>query len=229
MKNLLFVVSMSLTIILVNRESACKKIVNQSQGNRILILGNSITYKVPAPQLGWNGSWGMAASSPEKDYVHILTRKIKSKDSYATVVAGSVGTFERNFWKPLDTAYLAKYKAGNPNIIILKIGENTPDSLAVKDSLGKNLVKLIKYLSPNDKTKVCLSGCFWPKHNVDRIIEETCRENNWTFVSNAGLYNDATNASHERFADKGVGNHPSDKGMNAIAIRIWSKIESFFL
>ena len=44
--------------------------------NRILFLGNSITRHGPKEAIGWNGNWGMAASSLDKDYVHILLRSL---------------------------------------------------------------------------------------------------------------------------------------------------------
>ena len=34
---------------------------------RVMFLGNSITYHEPKEEIGWYGSWGMAASSKESD------------------------------------------------------------------------------------------------------------------------------------------------------------------
>ena len=40
---------------------------------RILVVGNSITRHGPNAEIGWgNRDWGMAASAPEKDFVHLL-------------------------------------------------------------------------------------------------------------------------------------------------------------
>ena len=37
---------------------------------KILFAGNSITYHAPLAEIGWSGSWGMAATSKENDFVH---------------------------------------------------------------------------------------------------------------------------------------------------------------
>ena len=46
---------------------------------RVLFLGNSITLHEAAPHIGWNFNWGMAASSEEKDYVHIVLKGLREK------------------------------------------------------------------------------------------------------------------------------------------------------
>ena len=46
------------------------------KGPRVLFVGNSITLHGPRPQIGWTNNWGMAASARDKDYVHLLQKKI---------------------------------------------------------------------------------------------------------------------------------------------------------
>ncbi len=46
------------------------------KGPRVLFVGNSITLHGPRPQIGWTNNWGMAASARDKDYVHLLQKRI---------------------------------------------------------------------------------------------------------------------------------------------------------
>ena len=46
------------------------------KGPRVLFVGNSITLHGPRPQIGWTNNWGMAATARDKDYVHLLQKKM---------------------------------------------------------------------------------------------------------------------------------------------------------
>ena len=49
---------------------------------RLLIVGNSITRHAPSAKLGWFGDWGMAASTKENDFVHVLEKMLEELKEY---------------------------------------------------------------------------------------------------------------------------------------------------
>ncbi len=72
--------------------------IDFSKVEKVLILGNSITIKEPSAELGWSGNWGMAASSKEKGYVHLLAAEFRKINSDVIVDFYSAGAFEKDFW-----------------------------------------------------------------------------------------------------------------------------------
>ena len=67
------------------------------KGLRVLFVGNSITRHGPREDIGWDGDWGMAASSLENDYLHILVEKIRALDSEMAWSIAQVAPFEWDF------------------------------------------------------------------------------------------------------------------------------------
>lgn len=196
---------------------------------KVLILGNSITWHGAKPAVGWSGNWGMAASAADKDFVHLLKSKLKSVSPKAELQAANIAdSFERKFWK-YEASDFKKFKDWDPDLIILEIGENINDTLAVKYLLGEHLDRLAKDLSNRKEVKICLVGSFWPNQHIDQIMQATSNRNNWSYVDLQGLYTDRNeNTAIQQYQNQGVGMHPSDIGMENIANRIWNEIQHLF-
>lgn len=199
--------------------------VNFQGINKVLIMGNSLTIHNSYPSLGWYQNCGMAASSQEKDYVHLLTSKIQSVNPKAIVKYGRIGDFELNFWK-YDTTFFTENIRFKPDLIIIQIGENIDDDKALTLGLRNHIVGLVNRIKKNDHVTVCLTNSFWPNKNISNEIKTACQMGNYLMVNVAELYADRSNTGDGFFSNQSVANHPGDKGMKNIADRIWNTIAS---
>jgi hypothetical protein len=186
----------------------------------VLILGNSITYTAANPSLGWNGSWGMAATAADSDYVHRLTVKFQQINNNCKVTALDILPFEPDFATyNLDSALLT-YKNTNPDLVIIRIGEDVPDGFdtALFDTKYAALVNYFKASNPN--VKIFAAGSFWAgKDAVDAIMKKYS-----PFLSLSYLSSDPTNESYGLYSSPGIEQHPSNKGMKAISDAIWPQL-----
>ena len=66
-------------------------------GIRVMFVGNSITLHGKNANIGWHNECGMAASSKEKDYVHLLEASIKKCDPHAAFCICQVADWERGY------------------------------------------------------------------------------------------------------------------------------------
>ena len=194
----------------------------KSEFKKVLFLGNSITLHGPAPAIGWVGKWGMAASSAEKDFVHIVTHSLaKTAETAPEVMVRNIATFERQY----DTCDVKEtWKEAfdfNADLVILAIGENVPalDSEEAKMQFEKSVKKLLRDLTANGHPTIVVRSCFWPNRAKDEALKRACQDVNGTFVDIGSLSKNESNyARSERdFSHKGVAAHPGDQGMQAIA------------
>jgi hypothetical protein len=74
-------------------------VVNQKELSdrriRILFIGNSLTRHSPAPDLGWHGDYGMAASEEDKDFVHLTVSLVKKDFGPVCFRTTSIPPYER--------------------------------------------------------------------------------------------------------------------------------------
>ncbi len=195
--------------------------------NKILILGNSIVAHESSPDIGWTGTWGMAASCRDSDFVHVLTRMIHAKDNHAVVKSRNIAAFEFKY-ATYNLEELKSLQDFRPDMIIVKISENIDDNTTLNYDFIGHYKLLLKYIDPkNQAVKIIVDG-FWPKPNANKVIKQVATDGGYDFVSITSLFNDATNTAKGRFTNGAVANHPSDKGMRNIALRIWNSISKYF-
>ncbi len=211
--------------------SSCQKDKGDSgfvRINKVLILGNSITQHDPDASLGWYGNWGMAASSVKNDYVHLLIGKCRNYNKQVVLEYGNIAlSFEKRFWT-FDTLGFKSYKDFGADLIIIRLGENVNDSYANQYGFDAYLFELINYLRKDTGVVVCCTGSFWPNVYIDAQIENLSLHEGYIFVPLSDLYKDKKNTAMDGFENTIVGAHPSDKGMENIANRIWAKISFCF-
>lgn len=188
----------------------------------VLIIGNSITLHEAKPSIGWHGSWGMAASVQDSDFVHIIKSYFLNIDSSIHVEFENIFQFETDF-STYDLTQLKHLKDLEPDLIICRLGENVNEKNAKQLDFDVYLESGLQYLK-TENTRVICTDSFWPKEVISSQIEDVCERNYYDFVSIASLYSDSTNMAYGLFENAGVARHPSDKGMRLIAERIIAAI-----
>lgn len=194
----------------------------QAKPQKVLFVGNSITKHGPKADIDWQGNWGMAATSADKDYVHLVTQALAAKQgAQPEVMVKNVADFERNHVGYDIVGKFADAAAFKADLIILCIGENvaalkTPEAQA---KYQERVTDLLKTLKSNPQAAVIVRSSFWANTAKDAAMRQACEAVGGTFVDISVLSKDEKNyARSERpYKHAGVANHPGDRGMAAIA------------
>jgi uncharacterized protein len=196
--------------------------VRPSAIRRILFLGNSITLHGPKADIGWAGNWGMAASSEDKDYVHLVTGAIaRHTGSMPQIMVRNIADFERNYTTYDVDAEMKDLFAFDPDLVVLAIGENVPAlaSENAKAPFKAAVMNILRCALAKRHPLVIVRSCFWADASKDDVLRQACREANAIFVDAGPLGREVANAarSERSFAHDGVASHPGDRGMKALA------------
>ena len=196
--------------------------VKPSAIRRILFLGNSITLHSPKADIGWTGNWGMAASSEDKDYVHLVTAALaQHTGSTPQIMVRNIADFERNYATYDVDLHMKDLFEFDPDLVVLAIGENVPalDSENAKSQFKAGVMSILRCALAKRHPLVVVRSCFWADAAKDQVLKEACQEADGIFVNAGPLGRDAANAarSERSFTHDGVAGHPGDKGMEALA------------
>jgi hypothetical protein len=198
---------------------------------KVLFLGNSITLHGPAPKIGWLGNWGMAASTEQKDFVHLVVAGLANRSGKAPVLmVKNIAEFERNYATYDPALKMKEAFAFGADLVVVAIGENVPalTSEEAKVQFKAGLLRVLHGLQPGSHPTIVVRSCFWANKAKDDVLRQACREVDGIFVDAGPLGKDPSNyaRSERSFQHAGVAAHPGDKGMRAIAEAILGALDS---
>ena len=191
----------------------------EGKGLRIMFAGNSITHHMPAPAIGWHYDWGMAASAPEKDYVHLCMAQIDQTNPDAAYCICRAGKWEQN-WKNGESVF-EEYQAARDfcaDVIVLRFVEN-----CAKDGDPAHFMqeysKFVDFIDGSGKAKLIVTTGFWTNPMND-TIRDFAAKRGMPLVELSDMGGNPEMKAIGLFEHKGVAAHPGDTGMAEIARRI---------
>lgn len=202
----------------------------ENPGNEyhILFIGNSITLSTANPGKGWDINAGMAASSVDKDYVHLVTSYISQKKGIKAVpmIFAHHGGVVQNYVGRVD-----EYRSFHPNLVVIQFGENDHEGVDAFKQIYAKLLDDVNSLQP--KPEVICTGMWCPDNQyplsgnaaaMTDAIRQVAQEKDATFVQIADLSSNPQNKGTG--PNGGIRWHPNDNGHKGYADRIcaaWDK------
>ena len=200
-------------------------IYNRGGVKSVLFFGNSITRHEPAPAIGWNNDWGMAASSLDKDFVHLVVAELDRVFGKVDYCIAQGAKWERSYTdtEGVMKEYYSKAREFDADIVIVRIGENITAEAHLKVNCKPYVDQAIDYLVKNKSARVVVTDMFWYAIYND-CFREIAEERGYTFCHLTDLEEDERTMALGLFEHKGVASHPGDFGMKCIADRILEKL-----
>ncbi len=201
-------------------------------------LGNSITCNEAEEGLWW-GNWGMAASSEDKDYIHLVSTWLGGQS--AKPVTTTVLDLKK--WELVsDRDEKLKDYEGYFNectdLITIQTGENITE---YKETLGTDyasLVRMIREKAPNAQI-LMLGEVLWPSEDIESAKRLACETYGITWIdmsefingyenfykSSIGTVIFGTDGESHTISNEVVAAHPNDEGMACIAQQVINQIK----
>lgn len=186
--------------------------------NKIGFLGNSLTHHAPSPSIGWHGTWGMAATAKENDYVHQTVSMIGNGTKFGVY---GIGGWEIRF-EDFDYSIYQDLVSYNPDVIVINSGENVNGKVRDKDEIISHLIDMNNYFKENTDSTIVFIAPFWGGSLFKEAYYNFSTINQAKIVETNDLSFNIENTAVAEYAHRGVGIHPSDKGMKKIAERLMS-------
>ncbi|MDR1288384.1 MAG: hypothetical protein LBK08_12310 [Treponema sp.] len=187
----------------------------------IYFLGNSITLDYPNPAVNWFGIWGMAATSPENDYVYQLIHKIRNEFNNYRI---NYTTHKIRYWELNFNETVKINTQKTVNLLVVQLGENVNETYARKNNYYAALSKLVAGVK-GENTKVIMLDPFWYSGYKTAVHKRIAQANGYHFAAISDLSFNTGNMAYGTFDNTAVAMHPGDKGMKTIAERLYKCIK----
>ena len=190
-------------------------------------IGNSITVHAPN-EVWWNGI-GMAASSEDRDYVHLVAEQLSGMYGKTAVHPLYCYAWETSADRGGKLSMLDPYLDPRLQLITIQLGENAEDLTSFETDF-EALIRYVQEKAP--QARILVIGDFWSNGDRDRMKQEAAEKTGAGFVSleeirdnpeyqagiGAVVYDPEGNP--HTVENRDVAGHPGDRGMQYIADRV---------
>ena len=194
---------------------------------RIMIIGNSITRHQPLPEIGWENDWGMAASSKERDYAHLIISHVRSKHPNAAFCIVQAAVWERTYTCCDYGASFADALGFHPDVIVCAISANIAAADFDRVDFVREIGLLHGYLSDGAHPHIIMTTSFFDNEEKTAAIKEYASLVGGEVVEISDLCHDEENLAIDKHWHSGIEHHPGDVGMARIAERIIKKLNKY--
>jgi hypothetical protein len=178
---------------------------------RVVAIGNSMIAHAPAPEIGWTGSWGMAAPTAGQDLAHLTAEGLGVPLHQTFNVVGV------EHYPEQAAQFVGQISVPADALVVVKLGENVA---------GANLEAYrVAFAALLDQARgaalVCVST-YWPNSGIDAVMRPACEARGGRWVNVGDLFDspDNTDRLTVEYRSAAVDNHPRAWGMRAMAERV---------
>lgn len=186
-----------------------------SAGPKAVFIGNSITYSIATPSMGWDHTSGMSASSSETDFAHLVAAALGVESPSITNFSALERDPAANKWLIPDfTSGIDEATA-----VTIELGDNVP--LARLSEFADAYDALLGS-AKHGRSLVCVST-WWEEPSRDAVIASACEAHGGTYVYIGDILTDPANRDRlegPQYTDPSVQDHPHDWSMARIAQRV---------
>lgn len=196
----------------------------------VLFVGNSLLHHAPYDEVSWTGDWGMAASCPEKDYYHIVRKKLCAKYSDIEFNFAENGSFslERGITKSdtedysnlLSQMFEKSLSNMTPDIVALQLGDNCPHESTTDTAYAHAMIETVNFFKSKNQNVTIILCLPWFGEMIDSKHIGTliaARKTEMPFVD-LNKHSLPENMALGLFKHDGVQRHPGNRGMELVAL-----------